>query len=125
MNKRRIQLFLILITFLLPVLLLAQFGKGDILFKIEKKNVNDVLFSHKVHSGFEHITCEYCHNVLMKPYIDSARKKKEKVSEVIDKLFCNNCHNGEKVFSTDNELNCKRCHSIIKEKKKNGKEISN
>lgn len=103
----------------------AQFGKGDILFKVKDAKVGDVLFSHKIHAGFQHINCEYCHDVLLKPYTEDAKEKHKNLSDVIDKLFCNNCHNGAKAFSTDDKSNCKRCHSIVEKNNKNGKKLSN
>lgn len=118
-------LLLLMLIFAIPVFVLfAQFGKGDILFKV-KKNIGNVIFSHKVHAGLQQITCEYCHNVLLTPYLKEAKEKGKRVDEVVDKLFCNSCHNGQKAFSTDNELTCKRCHSILEKNNKNGKGLSN
>ncbi len=116
--------FMILFPLILLTLLArAQFGKGDIIFKVNKK-IGDVLFSHRVHAGFQHINCEYCHDILLKPYVEEAKEKHKALSEVVDKLFCNNCHNGQKAFSTDDELSCKGCHSIVEKDNKNGKQLS-
>jgi c(7)-type cytochrome triheme protein len=104
-------------------ILYAQFGKGDIVFKVNGEAGN-VVFQHKVHAGSQHITCEYCHDTLMRPYIEQAREQGKKLAEVVDKLFCNSCHNGQKAFSTDDKLSCNKCHSVV-EKKNNGKKISN
>ncbi len=120
MNNMRYIILCSLILIFGALLANAQLGKGDIIFKVNKK-IGDVLFPHKVHVVFKHINCEYCHNILLKPYINEAKEKSKAISEVIDKLFCNNCHDGQKAFSTDNELSCKRCHSIVEKDNKNGK----
>lgn len=71
-----------------------------------KKNVEPVLFSHKVHVGRGY-TCADCHYKIVPA---SARKKPVTMREMDTGKSCGACHGFQMAFSTRDANNCERCH---------------
>jgi len=75
---------------------------NQIIFESSSPTLNDVLFSHKVHSSW--VNCSTCHPNI---FIDELGGNDMKMSEMAQGEFCGHCH-GRVSFSF---ADCLRCHS--------------
>jgi c(7)-type cytochrome triheme protein len=71
-----------------------------------KKNVESVVFSHKVHMGRGY-RCVDCHYKLVPSAVN---RKPVTMREMDAGKFCGACHGYQMAFSTRDSANCERCH---------------
>lgn len=81
------------------------FKTRDINFKV--KGINDVVFSHTIHTGM--FKCAECHT---KTFPFKAGGKHFKMSDMESGKSCGACHNGKDAFTAAG--NCETCHKGFK-----------
>lgn len=73
-----------------------------------KKNLEPVIFSHKVHMGRGY-GCNDCHTKIVP---SSVMRKKVTMRDMDNGKSCGACHGFQMAFSTRDAGNCERCHKL-------------
>lgn len=104
--RRAVCFFLAVVFVLLPLLVSAKVGGGDVEFK--PKGAGAVVFQHEYHVNIKGTKCNNCH---YKVFAMSGGAPYKMNMETLTKgQFCGLCHDGKKAFDLKTPANCKRCH---------------